>query len=191
MKISFDLDGVLVDFASAAIEEIRKTYRSDLPADYKQVTWCFQDVITMAQWESIFYKLLQRDNMWTYLPAYRNNVEALQHYILAHGDEDVYFITARPPCEGGSVVTMTQLWLLDHGLPFKNLIVVKHPSDKKQVIAETGIQFHLDDLPATIQECLSLPNHHPFLLSWPYNEGVDLPRVHSVDEYLLEVSVAE
>lgn len=191
MKIGFDLDGVLVDFSAMAAEAIRETYRPDLPKNYVQQEWNFEDIITPQQWDSVFHKMLKVDNLWTHAPAMENNVEALRHYIAQRGEDDIYFLTARPRCEGGSQRTMTQLWLLDHGLPFKNLHFVTDAGEKKDYIQLVlGLDFFLDDLPKTVEALQRVDGLHPYLLDWPYNRDADLPRVHSVDEYLLEIAIA-
>lgn len=189
-KISFDLDGVLVDFSTPAIQMIRKLYFPDLPADYQHSTWSFADILTEAQWNNVFQNLMAIDNFWTMLPAFDENVAPLREYIAAHGSYDVYFVTARPDCEGGSAKSMTSLWLMDHGLPFHNLVMAGSHAAKPGILQQYGINAHLDDYAPTIAACQGLPGLRAYVLDRPYNYSAkELPRVHSVAEYLLEVEL--
>jgi hypothetical protein len=188
VKISFDLDGVLCDFSHPAIKAIRALYRPDLPEDYEMQQWSFADIITADQWDHVFHFLMAIDNLWTNLPPHRENVTALQEYIAAHGEEDVYFVTARPECRGGSARSMTGLWLFEHGLPIHNLIMAPSHGAKQGILAAAGIAYHLDDYAPTIRACQGLAGLRAFVLDRKYNQGEDdLPRVYSAAEYLWEV----
>lgn len=187
-KISFDLDGVLCDFSRAAIKAIRALYRHDLPEDYEPMVWSSADILTADQWYHVFHFLMEEDNFWTNLPAHQENVTALQEYIAAHGDEDIYFVTARPECRGGSARSMTGLWLFERQLPIQNLIIAPSHAAKPAILAQHGIAFHLDDYGPTIRACQGLAGLRAYVLDRKYNQGeAGLPRVYSAAEYLWEV----
>lgn len=189
MRISFDLDGVLFDFSTPAIQMIRETYPNlNLPADYQHKVWSFADILTPGQWDVVFNKLMAINNFWTYLPAFEENVAPLREYIEAHGSYDVFFVTARPECAGGSAKSMTSLSLMDNGLPFHNLVMAPSHAAKPAILQQYGIQAHLDDYAPTIRACQGLPGLSAYVLDRLYNQDAkDLPRVYSTAEYLLEV----
>jgi len=190
MKISFDLDGVLCDFSREAVKAIRALYRHDLPADYEHEVWSFANILEPGQWDDCFKFIMQQDNFWTYLPPFKENVAAVREYIDAHGDRDVYFLTARPECRGGSARHMTSLWLMDMGLPFHNLIMSPSHSAKPALMVEHGIQAHLDDYAPIVRACQGLAGARAFVLDRKYNQdATDLPRVYSVTDYLVEVEL--
>ncbi|VVB51964.1 5' nucleotidase, deoxy (Pyrimidine), cytosolic type C protein (NT5C) [uncultured archaeon] len=191
MKLSFDLDGVLCDFSREAIKTIRALYPCyDLPPDYEHTVWSFSNTLTSQEWEHVFSCMMNQDNFWTHLPAFEENVAAVSTYLETHGEQDIYFVTARPDCNGGSAKSMTALWLMDHRLPFGNLIVVPSHAAKRDVLAQHGIQAHLDDYAPTIKACQGLPGLRAYVLDRKYNQGAtDLPRVYSAAEYLLEAEL--
>lgn len=189
MRISLDLDGVLVDFSKLAVRVIREMFVPDLPLDYNQTSWCFSDIITEDQWNEVFKRILNMEQMWAELEPFEENCQALRDYISQEGEDGVYFLTSRPPCAGGSPITMTGVWLFGQHLPIANLIVVSNPAEKAAVLRENSITYSLDDYGPTVKNCLAVPGHRPFLLSRPYNEGYDLPRVYSVAEFLMTVEM--
>lgn len=189
MRISLDLDGVLVDFSKSAIDVIREMFVPNLPVDYVHSCWCFTDILTPDQWNCVFKRMLATPQMWAELPALEENCQALREYISANGEDDVYFLTSRPACNGGSPFSMTGLWLFTQKLPIANLIVVNNPAEKAAVLRENDITYSLDDYGPTIQSCLAIPGHRPFVLNRPYNEELDLPRVFSVAEFLMTVEM--
>ena len=193
MEIALDLDGVLCNFSQVAIDTIRELRMVDLPADYVHTAWSFEDVLQPGQWGIVFDHLMRRENFWMRLPAFEENVEALRAYIEDHGDKGISFITARPESNGANAVVQTQLWLLDKKIgPLGMEVFIAQGADaKRQVIEGERIQFFLDDSPANVRICQDLPDHRAFLLDQPYNRhDIDLPRVYSVAEFLLEVEAA-
>lgn len=191
MKIAFDLDGVFCNFTACAADMIRERYIPDLPIGYLQQTWSCEDILTTEQWNDVFSRLMAIDNFWTNIPAYDENVEALRDYLQSHDENDIYFITSRGDCAGGSARSMTQLWLMDHGLPIQNLIVVKSGKEKEGHLRSNGIQMFIDDLAPTIAQCLSIEGCCSVLLDREYNRyAAWLPRVMSVAEFLLEATFA-
>lgn len=189
MKISLDCDGVLADFSKLAIDVIREMFVPDLPPDYVHTAWSFSDILSEDQWKMVFGRMLATPQMWAELEPFEENCQALREYISSYGEDDVYFLTSRPACNGGSPVSMTGLWLFTQHLPIANLIVVSNPAEKSAILRENDITYSLDDYGPTIQGCLDIPGHRPFILSRPYNESYDLPRVYSVAEFLMTVEM--
>lgn len=190
MKISFDIDGVLADFTSAAVLGIREMYRPDLPEAYTQVTWNFDDVLKPGQWDKVFEHLMAQPSFWADLPAFEDNVNALATLKHDIGEENIYMITSRPPCSGGSLEQMTKLWLFQHDLPMLNVHIVERAAQKAAIIQREGITWSLDDYWPTIEQCCAVDGHNPRLLDRIYNwHAIHLPRVYSVAEFLTEVSL--
>ncbi len=194
MRIALDIDGVLCDFSGAAVQAIRDLQLANLPQDYVHTVWSFEDVLKSGQWGIVFDHLMQQENFWLYLPALSENVEALRTYIAQHGEAGISFITSRPASFGADTHLQTQLWLDEHeiGSLGMEVFVTEGSASKRQVIEEERIQFFLDDMPGNVRACAGLVDHRAFLLDRPYNRAdVDLPRVYSVAEFLLEVEAAE
>lgn len=191
VKISFDIDGVLADFASVAVDKIRSMYVPDLPADYVQRKWDFEDILQPGQWQSVFAAMLQEKCLWQDLPAFEDNVDALAWLVEDLGEENIHMITSRTPCAGGSLEQMTKLWLWEHDLPMLNVHFVSRTTEKAAIIQREGIVWSVDDYWPTIEQCGLIAGHNPRLMNREYNAGVDLPRVHSVAEFLLEASLGD
>ncbi len=195
MKIAFDIDGVLADFSAGSIRVIRDlNLVPGLPDDYEHHAWDFNDILAPGQWRrEVFGHMLTQENMWLNLPAHEENCAALKEYIVRNGERDICFVTSRPPCPGASVVLQTQLWLNEHdiGTIGMNVFVTENSDHKRQVLEGERIQFYIDDLGGNVRATAGIVDHRAFLLDRPYNRhDIDLPRVYSVAEFLLEVEAA-
>jgi uncharacterized HAD superfamily protein len=193
MRIALDIDGVLADFSGAAVQAICDLRIANLPSDYVHAEWSFNEVLQPGQWNTVFDYMLRQENMWLELSAFNDNCQGLRSYIEEHGEDDIYFVTSRPESAGACTIVQTQLWLAEKeigqlGMP---VFVTTDSKHKRQVLEGERIQFFLDDSPGNVRECEGLPNLRAFLLDRPYNQAdVDLPRVYSVAEFLLEVEAA-
>lgn len=192
MKISFDIDGVLADFDRAATDVVREMFLPELPDDYSAQKYSFADVLSRKQWDAAFERMLATPYLWLHIKPFAENVRAVQEYVAAHGDKGIYYITARKDCAGfGGPLEMTQTWLSELMLPWKNVIVVEKTRDKLVHIVDNGIHFSIDDLDRTVELCQGIPNHTAILLDRPYNQQANLPRVFSVAEFLMQVEFAQ
>jgi hypothetical protein len=192
VKISFDIDGVIASFEDAAIKVVREMYLPDLPANTEMRRYNFDDLITKKQWDTVYAKMLATPYLWLHLDPFTESVEAIRHYVAGHGEEGIYYITARKNSAGhGGAKEMTQAWLSELMLPWKNVIVVDRTREKLTHIIDNGIHFSIDDLDRTVELCQGIPNHTALLLDRPYNQEADLPRVYSVEEFLLHVEASQ
>lgn len=187
MKVSFDIDGVLANFVSAVVDELRIVYYSDLPIGTEPINWNFGGLCTDEQFKIVFNRLLAQDYFWLNVPDYPENVAALLDYASLHDKDDIHYTTARPECAGGTALSLTRLWLWDRKLPTANVEVVKDPKIKRQHMIDNGIQYSIDDYAPTVLSCQDISGHRAFLLDRPWNQDVDLPRVYSVAEFLMAV----
>jgi hypothetical protein len=185
-RISIDLDGVLSDFMTAAIDVTRRLHPGKIPDDYICTKYHFAD-LPKGVFDSVFKDMLASENLWMKMPVLEENVEALRNHVDEHGGGLVHFLTCRSPSTGYSTEKQTKLWLSINGLPDKNVHVVESSGMKQHFLREMGIPWSLDDLPSTVEECLTIPDHNARLLDTSYNRHVDLPRVKSVAEFLKEV----
>lgn len=190
MRISFDLDGVLVDFSKHTIDFLRKC-GWNLPSDYEHTVWSFQDIMSEEQWSRVLGEMLSEEDAWIKFPAFKRSVRVLRDYLKRHGREDVFYITSRPPACGASTTIQSACWLLNKGLgPTSNIVVCDGHLSKTDAISELGIKYHLDDLPSVVNHCLS--SCKAYLLDTPYNRKEKVQnRIFSIDEFILEVELAE
>lgn len=138
--------------------------------------------------DSVFKDMLASENLWMKMPIFKENAAALQDYVDAHGTEGVNYLTCRTASMGLSVEKQTKLWLFVNGLPDENVHIVETSDMKRQFLLETGIPWSVDDLPSTVEDCITIPGHNARLLDAPYNQHANLPRVHSLAQFLKEVN---
>jgi uncharacterized HAD superfamily protein len=191
VKVSLDLDGVVCDFTTYAVAAGREMFPNRFPDDYEsRSAWSFNDILSDKEWKRLFAHMKGQKTFWLNLPPYQDALDALEAYMEKAGHDDLYFVTSRGSSSCATAEEQTEDWLFDNYLPAHHLIVVTHAEDKAAIIAENGIQFSLDDLPATVRACNAIPGHSAFLLDRPYNrEDTDLPRVFSVREFLEKVTL--
>lgn len=191
MRIGFDMDGVLCDFPGYCVAQIRKELKPALPADYQQIQFNFTDILGSEGWFHFFHRLLWTENLWYQLPAYEHEVAALRAYIQEHSDDEIFYITARPPSAGANTEIQTQLWLPEQGLGTIGAKVLV-TEQKVQAIIDNAVEFYVDDLPTTVAAVNTFSNCRGYVLRRPYNENwlPELPRVESVADFLLQVEMA-
>lgn len=185
MKISIDLDGILVNFMSA----IRKVV--NIPDDAIQTDWWFTEYLKKEDWTRISEKNIRTVfNFWETLSEYPENVSILREFWKNNPRLDIYFITARDQTAGDSTLVQTCQWLKVRDLwpryGNSSVIVVRKPENKWSVINALDIKFSLDDKPETVEEC-TWSWHKAYLLNRPWNKnwkGSPIAAVSSMSEYL-------
>lgn len=187
MKIWFDIDGVVSDFVSNAIDVANDLWPGSVPLTYVPQNYNFTEVLREAQWQEIWAKIKTIPNFWLrQRPIYRNVAEL--SVWMEHTDHELFFITSRKSTGGVGARPQTILWLHQYGLYPENdpptVIAVESAKDKKKYIEEFRIDMGIDDLPSTVTEVNMLPWHSSYLLSQPWNQECNLTRVNSMAEFL-------
>lgn len=116
MRIAFDIDGVLADFAGA-----RRAAVCGIAIDPLRLTRDF----------------------WTTLdPLDPAVIPRLQEWAVARG-WDIFFVTQRPLARGDSVQRQTQRWLVQHGFELPSVIV--HKGSRGRLAAALELDVLVDD----------------------------------------------
>lgn len=112
---------------------------------------------------------------FTWAAPFGETVDAL--WRLARAGHHIHVVTDRP----GNAAVYTMTWLMAHNVPHDSITVGRD----KTVFTEfgPGPYYAIDDRVENVQ---ALRDHgvEAFLLTWPWNTHVDLPRVSSVAEYV-------
>lgn len=175
VKISVDLDGVLVDWVTGYRQLVKELVGVDLPA---ATTW---------QWDREVLGKERVAEVWRWIhahPGWWLRLQSLEGYPafdrlnqLARRGVDVYFITARP--EGTKRVA--EDWLERHGIEFPTVVLAR---SKWIACAGIGVQYGLDDHEEYAESCAQEADVNMTILDAPYNQGWTGQRVECVSEWL-------
>lgn len=152
MRIAFDLDGTLADFAGAYDAVARRvlpgpsgegpdTPEADAP----------NGPSTPGGERRIWDAIESIDNFWTTLePIEPGLITALHERTVRYG-WDTFFVTQRPATSGDTVQRQTQRWLVAQGFPLPS--VIAHRGSRGKLAAGLALDFLVDD---TVEHCVDV-----------------------------------
>lgn len=170
LRIGFDMDGVLADFASAfrdvearvlgvAADPDRLPDQSEsesLEEDPQPSDAAFNVYEERRRRQSVWAEIEATVDFWTTLkPTSEGAVRRLHALTLRHRWE-VFFITQRPATAGETVQRQTQRWLAGQGFDLPSVLVI-HGS-RGAAAAALRLDFHVDD---TTEHCLDIMTGSP------------------------------
>ena len=160
MRVAFDLDGVLADFAGAygalarrwappPATSILGLSEADSPASETS------PALDRRVWRDI----RSTENFWTTLEPLEPELIAVIHDRAVRDGWDTFFVTQRPATAGESVQRQTQRWLAQHGFPLP--AVIAHRSSRGRLAAALELDFLVDDTVAHCVDVLDLSRTKP------------------------------
>lgn len=182
IRISFDLDGVLVDFAPTFSRLLSKLHpevyvlRHDECKEF-YVERCFG--LSRKAGRAAFATMTPAH--WTGMAALPSpyNMQRLGG-LQFNPEVELFACTARH----GDIRDITQNWLIRHGLENVTLLM-DEGNDKGPQLADLGIDFHIDD---SVKHAKNVRDHGvaSFILDYPYNQdaGEGIVRVDTIGDYL-------
>lgn len=194
-KIAVDCDGVISKFESGVVSAANHLWPGRLPADWCMKTWDMEETFTPAEFEQVWAEIKRTQNFWLSLAAYNDSVCALERFLIASHDHDVWIVTSRAETAGMTVAKQTDLWLRCCGIrQHHNYLAVLPVEDSKKkvdIYAAVGIEWSVDDKPETIRDCDALPGHRAYLLSRPWNaEAQPKRRIASLSTFFNDIAAA-
>ena len=163
MRVAFDLDGVLADFAGA-YEAIAA---GQLPPPANSVLGLSEagqtDVAASPALERRIWRDIQStENFWATLDPLEPGLIASLHDRTVEGGWDTFFVTQRPATAGDSVQRQSQRWLADQGFPLPSVIV--HRASRGRLAAALELDFLVDDTVAHCVDVLDLSRTKPIFV---------------------------
>ena len=179
LRIGFDLDGVLADFAGAyrAIDERLHgpAPGAARPGDPEDEAKTEEDgrrppVNPRRRKDVVWRTIAATPDFWTTLkPIDPNGVAHIHELMLRHGWE-VFFITQRPRTAGDTVQRQSQRWLAQQGFDLPSVLVV--PASRGAAAAALSLDYHVDDSPKNCIDVKAESKARPLLIADASDETV-------------------
>jgi hypothetical protein len=189
LRVGVDLDGVVADFTSAALDVIKWRHNVSPDGDWRPDRWDWWRTLGLvrAEWDQVIEQMAAVENWWITLkplPGARQLADALR----ADPELVVTYITARFPTAGLPVEVQSTLWLAKHGLWCPDgrtqLVVVRDQISKPMVAESCGLVAMVDDMPEAVDHA-AYTSTVPVLLDQPWNAGERVPiRVFNLTEFI-------
>lgn len=172
IRVGFDMDGVLADFAGAFREVEKRLFGavSTVVADAPEVE-ARQDeaaarhgvaIETRRRRDAIWKAIRETRDFWTTLkPHDPRAVRRIHDLMIRHGLE-VVFITQRPSTVGQTVQRQTQFWLRQQGFDLPSVLVIG--GSRGAAAAAVRLDYHVDDSPQNCLDIVSDSRARPILI---------------------------
>ena len=165
LRIGFDMDGVLADFAAAYRAIETRLYG---PADQarvdnpEEVADDDAPVPSRRRQDAIWAAIRQTPDFWqTLAPLDPRAVSRIHEMTLRHRWE-TFFITQRPATNGSTVQRQTQRWLVEQGFDLPSVLVID--GSRGAAIAALRLDYHVDDSPTNCVDVKSEATARPILI---------------------------
>jgi hypothetical protein len=184
LRIGFDMDGVVADFAAAYYHyesrlfgPVVKATRAGDPetesSDNREVTG---DPVHTSEGtrkishpselrrrrDVVWQAIEDTPDFWTTLEPMEPGAVAQIHALMLRHRWEVFFITQRPATRGDTVQRQTQRWLVEHGFDLPSVLVI--PGSRGSAAGALRLDYHVDDSPRNCIDVKSQSGARPQLI---------------------------
>ena len=179
LRVGFDMDGVLADFAAAYHDVETRLFGSDASTPAGDPENETNEPPGEAAEESageakkaareirrrhdaVWQAIRETQDFWTTLQPTDPGAVARIHEMMLRHSWEVVFITQRPATAGDTVQRQTQRWLVRQGFELPSVLVI--PGSRGAAIGALQLDYHVDDSPTNCVDVKSESRAKPILI---------------------------
>src|SRR6187549_1126984 len=170
VRIGFDMDGVLADFASAYREVEVQLFggaapiRADDPGAVEEEPDAAASTPSeeRRRRDAVWRHIRATENFWTTVAPIREHAVRRIHQLMLEQRWEVFFITQRPATRGETVQRQTQRWLVAQGFDLPSVLVIA--GSRGAAAGALRLDYLVDDSATNCLDVLSDSRAQPILV---------------------------